>query len=202
MMKTRLPTLLFAAALAVGSAFAADAPGKGIKVQPLQSSNAEESFQTLLVARALQKLGYEVAPSKEIEYATAHVAIANGDATFMAAHWSPLHDDFYKNAGGDAKLSRKGTYSTNAAQGYLIDKKTAEQYKITRIDQLKDPKLAKLFDSTGDGKADLTGCNPGWGCEAVIEHQIDKFGLKNTVSHVQGSYAALMADKAKKFTVR
>ena len=199
MMKTRLPTLLFAAALAVGNAFAADAPGKGIKVQPLQSSNAEESFQTLLVARALQKLGYEVAPSKEIEYATAHVAIANGDATFMAAHWSPLHDDFYKNAGGDAKLSRKGTYSTNAAQGYLIDKKTAEQYKITRIDQLKDPKLAKLFDSTGDGKADLTGCNPGWGCEAVIEHQIDKFGLKNTVSHVQGSYAALMADTIARF---
>ena len=198
-MKTRLPTLLFAAALAVGSAFAADAPGKGIKVQPLQSSNAEESFQTLLVARALQKLGYEVAPSKEIEYATAHVAIANGDATFMAAHWSPLHDDFYKNAGGDAKLSRKGTYSTNAAQGYLIDKKTAEQYKITRIDQLKDPKLAKLFDSTDDSKTDLTGCNPGWGCEAVIEHQIDKFGLKNTVSHVQGSYAALMADTIARF---
>ena len=80
-----------------------------------------------------------------------------------------------------------------------MDKKTADKYKITRIDQLKDPKLAKLFDSTGDGKADLTGCNPGWGCEAVIEHQIDKFGLKNTVSHVQGSYAALMADTIARF---
>ncbi len=203
MMQSRLHTLLCAAILSVGSALipahAADAPGKGVKVQPLQSSNAEESFQTLLVARALQKLGYEVAPAKEIEYATAHVAIANGDASFMAAHWSPLHDDFYKNSGGEAKLLRQGTYSTQAAQGYLIDRKTAEQYKITRIDQLKDPKLARLFDATGDGKADLTGCNPGWGCEAVIEHQIEKFGLKNTVSHVQGSYAALMADTIARF---
>ncbi|MDG4869487.1 glycine betaine ABC transporter substrate-binding protein, partial [Guyparkeria sp. 1SP6A2] len=96
-----------------------------------------------------------------IEYATGHLALANGDATFVASHWNPLHADFYKNSGGDAKLYRKGAYSTNAAQGYLIDKKTADQYKITNIGQLKDPKIAKLFDTTGDGKANLTGCNPG-----------------------------------------
>ena len=188
-----------AAACAAFPLHAAGLPGKGVKVLPLKSSIAEESFQTLLAVRALQKLGYELEPVKEIEYATAYVAIANGDATFIAANWKPLHDDFYKNAGGDAKLYRKGIYSSNAAQGYLIDKKTAEQYKITNIAQLKDPKLARLFDSTGDGKADLTGCNPGWGCEAVIEHQLDKYGLKNTVSHVQGAYAPLMADTIARF---
>ncbi|MDA8454155.1 glycine betaine/L-proline ABC transporter substrate-binding protein ProX [Acidovorax sp. GBBC 3334] len=188
-----------ALALAVLPAGAQNLPGKGVKVQPLQSSNAEETFQTLLVSRGLQKLGYDVQPIKEIEYATAHVAIANGDATFMADHWDPLHADFYKNAGGDAKLWRKGAYSANAAQGYLIDRKTAEQYKITHIDQLKDPKLAKLFDANGDGRADLTGCNPGWGCEAVIEHQMKDFGLSGTVTHVQGSYAALMADTIARF---
>ena len=59
----------------------------------------------------------------------------------------------------------KGYLVNGAAQGYLIDKKTADQYKITNIAQLKDPKIAKLFDTNGDGKADLTGCNPGWGCE-------------------------------------
>ena len=32
---------------------AADLPGKGITVQPLKSSIAEETFQTLLVLRAL-----------------------------------------------------------------------------------------------------------------------------------------------------
>ena len=182
-----------------GAAHAKDLPGKGISVQPLQSSIAEETFQTLLVSRGLEKLGYTVQPIKEIEYATAHVAIGNGDATFMADHWDPLHADFYKNAGGDAKLSRTGTYSQNAAQGYLIDKKTADKYKITHINQLTDPKLAKLFDTNGDGKADLTGCNPGWGCEAVIEHQLKAFKLSDTVSHQQGSYSALIADTIARY---
>ncbi|WP_245638580.1 glycine betaine/L-proline ABC transporter substrate-binding protein ProX [Hydrogenophaga palleronii] len=177
-----------------GPATAQNLPGQGIKVQPLQSSIAEETFQTLLVSRALSKLGFDVQPIKEVEYPTAHVAIANGDATFMADHWDPLHADFYKNAGGDAKLYRQGAYSPGAAQGYLIDKKTADAHKITRIDQLKDPAIAKLFDNNGDGKADLTGCNPGWGCEAVIEHHLDAYKLRDTVTHVQGSYAALIAD--------
>jgi len=127
------------------------------------------------------------------------MSIANGDATFIATHWNPLHADYYKNAGGDAKLFRKGIFSPNAAQGYLIDKKTADAYKITNIGQLKDPKLAQLFDSDGDGKADLTGCNPGWGCEAVIEHQLTAFGLRKTVTHQQGNYSALIADTVTRF---
>lgn len=195
-LRQRLNLLLAAGLLAAGStaAHAQDLPGKGVKVQPLQSSIAEETFQTLLVSRGLEKLGYDVQPIKEIEYATAYVAIANGDATLIAANWKPLHDDFYKNAGGDAKLWRRGTYSTNSLQGYLIDKKTADAHKIRSIDQLKDPAIAKLFDVDGDGKAELTGCNPGWGCEAVINHHLQAYGLADTVEHVQGSYAALMAD--------
>lgn len=85
------PTLVAAAlALAGLSAHAADLPGKGISVLPLKSSIAEETFQTLLVMKALEQLGYEVQPIKEVEYPTAHVAIGNGDATFLADHWNPL----------------------------------------------------------------------------------------------------------------
>ncbi|MHB8949798.1 MAG: glycine betaine ABC transporter substrate-binding protein, partial [Rhodoferax sp.] len=134
MMNTRTftRTLLATALLTLGltSHAAANLPGKGIKVQPIQSAIAEETFQTLLVSRGLEKLGFDVQPIKEIEPATGHIAISNGDATFLADHWDPLHADFYKNGGGDAKLFRKGTYSGNAAQGYLIDKKTADKYKI------------------------------------------------------------------------
>lgn len=187
------------AVAAVAHGGGADLPGAGIPVQPLQSSISEEIFQTLLVSRGLQRLGYEVRPIKEIEPAVGHIAIANGDATFLADHWDPLHADFFKNAGGDAKLVRKGAYSGNAIQGYLIDRKTAEKYKITQIGQLKAPHLAKLFDATGDGKADLMGCNPGWGCEAVIEHQLTAFQLRDTVSHVQGTYAALLADTIARY---
>ena len=93
-------------ALSCLSVQANELPGKGVKVYPLKSSIAEETFQTLLVMKALQQLGYDVQPFKEVEYPTAHLAIGNGDATFMASHWNPLHADYYKNAGGDAKLYR------------------------------------------------------------------------------------------------
>ena len=197
------PCLIAGAALLSlsGPAAAGDAtlPGQGIQVLPLKSSIAEESFQTLLVAKALEQLGYEVQPMRDVEYPTAHIAVANGDATFMANHWNPLHADYYKNAGGDAKLYRKGVYSANAAQGYLIDKKTADAHHITNLAQLKDPAIAKLFDADGDGKADLTGCTPGWGCEAVIEHQLTAYQLRGTVTHKQGTYSALMADTITRY---
>ena len=79
--RTVLTSSLLAVGLAAGTgAQAQESPGKGVQVQPLQSSIAEETFQTLLVSKALQKLGYDVQPIREVEYATAHVAIANGDS--------------------------------------------------------------------------------------------------------------------------
>jgi len=200
-MKTLIHRVIAAGLLALGLNASADVlPGRGVTVQPLKSSLAEEAFQTLLVSRALEKLGYTVLPMKDLEPATEHLALANGDATFMASHWQLLHADFYKNSGGDAKLFRSpGAYAEGAVQGYLIDRKTAEQYGITRLDQLKDPAIAKLFDSDGDGRADLTGCNPGWGCELAIERHLGAYGLREQVSHRQGSYAALMADTIARF---
>ena len=174
-------------------------PGKGITVLPVKSALAEENFQTLLVMKALEQLGYTVKPWEELDYPLIHVAVANGDATFMANHWNPHHAEFYKQAGGDARLSRKGVYAAGAAQGYMIDKKTAEAHKITHLDQLKDPKLAALFDIDGDGKANLIGPNAGWGGEAVVAHQIKAFGLENTVSYTQGNYPALIADTLARF---
>ncbi|QKJ88320.1 glycine betaine/L-proline ABC transporter substrate-binding protein ProX [Paramixta manurensis] len=195
-------TVILAAALttlAATQVSAAELPGKGITVKPVQSTITEETFQTLLVSRALEKLGYSVEKPSEVDYNVGYTSIASGDATFTAVNWQPLHDDMYKAAGGDQKFYREGNYVQGAAQGYLIDKKTAEKYHITRIDQLKDPKLAKLFDTNGDGKADLTGCTPGWGCEAVINHQINAYGLSNTVVHNQGNYSALIADTIARY---
>jgi len=197
----RKMTLLAAAftTLATVQVSAADLPGKGITVKPAQSTITEETFQTLLVSRALEKLGYTVDDPSEVDYNVAYTSIAAGDTTFIATNWQPLHDDMYKAAGGDAKFYRQGTYVQGAAQGYLIDKKTAEKYHITRIDQLKDAKIAKLFDTNEDGKADLTGCTPGWGCEAVINHQIKAYDLSNNVEHNQGNYSAMIADTITRF---
>jgi len=179
--------------------FAELQPGKGITIQPGQDNIDGENFQTIIVIRALEELGYDVKPVQHAKYPALHVAVANGDVTFIADHWNPLHKAFYEKAGGPEKLSRTGAYIPNCAQGYLIDKKTAEAHGITNIGQLKDPKLAKLFDDDGDGKADLAGCPPGWGCERVIEHQMDAFGLRGTVTHNQGEYSAVIADSISRY---
>lgn len=185
--------------LAVAQTAAAELPGTGVTVKPAQSTIAEEGFQTLLVSRALEKLGYKVEKPSEIDYNVAYTSMAAGDITFIATNWQPLHDDMYNAAGGDKAFYRKGTYVSGAAQGYLIDKKTAEQYHITNIEQLKDPKIAQLFDSNGDGKADMTGCTPGWGCEAVINHQNSTYGLSDTVTANMGNYSAMVADTLTRF---
>lgn len=180
-------------------ASAQEQPGQGVTVQPLRSSIDEETFQTLLVSRALEELGYDVRPVMELEYDRGHKAVARGDATFMANHWDPLHTDFYEAAGGDEALYRKGIYSPGALQGYLIDRETAAQYDITNIRQLQDPEIAKLFDDNGDGRADLVGCPEGWGCERVIEHHLDAYDLRDTVSHRQGAYSRHINDVVRRF---
>ncbi|MFM2486802.1 glycine betaine/L-proline ABC transporter substrate-binding protein ProX [Celerinatantimonas yamalensis] len=181
------------------AAYAADLPGTGKTVQPVQSTIQEETFQTLIVDKAMEQLGYTVEPIKQVDYNVAYTAIANGDATYMAVNWEPLQNEKYKAAGGDKVFYRQGYYIRGAAQGYLIDKKTADKYHITNIEQLKNPKIAKLFDANGDGKADLTGCNPGWGCETATNYQIKKYGLSKTVEINEGNYAALMADTITRY---
>ena len=37
--------------------------------------------------------------------------------------------------------------------------------------------IGTMLDSNGDGKADLTACPPGWGCEKVIAHHFDVYDL-------------------------
>ncbi|WP_165313731.1 glycine betaine/L-proline ABC transporter substrate-binding protein ProX [Vibrio ziniensis] len=197
--KTLLSSSIAMSSIVGASAYAASLPGEGISVQPVQSTVAEETFQTLIVNKAMEALGYDVKPSKEVDYNVGYTSIAEGDATYLAVNWQPLHDDKFEASGGYDKFYRKGNYISGAAQGYLIDKKTAEQYNITNIEQLKDPKIAKLFDANDDGKADLTGCNPGWGCEGVIEHQMDAFGLRDTITHNQGNYAAIIADTISRY---
>lgn len=191
----------FMVALVAATAWAADLPGKGVKVQPVDQGLIEEQFQYEVLIAGLQQLGYDVQPILHMagEVTTSHLAVGRGDADFYAVHWDPLHKAFYEKSGGAKTMEKVGKLTPGALQGYLIDKKTADKYNITNLEQLKDPKLAKLFDADGDGKADLCGCNPGWGCERVIEHQLTAYDLRDTVEHNQGTYFALIADTIARY---
>ena len=171
-----------------------DKPGEGKPaVRVIMPAQIEEHFHHYVLLRALQELGYETAEPAEAEYQTMHIAIGGGDADFTANHWHALHAAFFEESGGAAVMSKVGVLIEGALQGYLVDKASFDA-GVTDISMLKDPEVAKRFDTDGDGKADLVGCTPGWGCERVIEHHLTEYGLRDTVTHNQGAYQAIIGD--------
>lgn len=170
----------------------------GANVTAVKTNVAEEAFQMQIVMEILKKMGHTVKATNDVNYDIAYQTIANNaksdDVYFIASSWDPLHNGKIEKMLQENKVVQFGEYISGCAQGYLIDKKTAQKYNIKYYNDLKKPDIAKLFDIDGDGKADLTGCNAGWGCEKVIEHQLDAYGLRDTVEHNQGDYAALIAN--------
>ncbi|MEO0406619.1 MAG: glycine betaine/L-proline ABC transporter substrate-binding protein ProX, partial [Cyanobacteria bacterium P01_A01_bin.135] len=155
----------------------------------------EEQFTTEIVNIGLAELGYELEDIRQVDYAALHVSVANGDIDYTTGFYNVGFDDSFENAGGDAKLERLGEVVPDGGlQGVLVDKPTADEYGIESLEQLQDPELAALFDSDGDGRANLAGCQTGWSCNTVIEHHLEAYELQDTVEQDQGAYAALLAD--------
>ena len=180
---------------------AEELPGKGIAVQPVDQGVIEEVFQLEIIIAGLKRLGYEVKPSISLArvIGMSHLMVAQGDADFYAVHWEPLHNHFFEKVGGEKTIYRIGTLVAETTQGYLIDKKTADQYDIRSFDRLQDPKIAELFDTNADGKADLTGCHVGWGCHRVIENHLDTFRLRATINHNQENYFEMIDATINRF---
>ncbi|MBP0021427.1 MAG: glycine betaine/L-proline ABC transporter substrate-binding protein ProX [Cyanobacteria bacterium SBLK] len=174
-------------------------PGEGIEVQAVHTNDISDYFSTAIINKGLERLGYEIEESAEVTPGILFVALANKDVDYTAIHWERLHNKFYEKSGGDEKLDKVGAIIAGMVQGYQIDKKTAEEHNITNLEQLKDPEVAKLFDSDRDGKADLAGCPPGWGCELAIEHHLDAYDLRDTVEHNQGAYALIISDTINRY---
>ncbi|WP_231506091.1 glycine betaine/L-proline ABC transporter substrate-binding protein ProX [Planktothrix serta] len=173
-------------------------PGKGVIVRLGTSDWIEDRFQTEIINMGLERLGYKTAPLVGVAYPALYTAVANGDLDIAPVFGEPGHNEFYKNAGGAKKLEKVGLLFP-LMQGYQIDKKTADKYGITNLQQFQDPKIAQLFDSDGDGKADLVGCDPGWSCELEMEHHFDAYKLRDTVEINQGNYTALIADALTRY---
>ncbi len=136
---------------------------------------------------------------KQSDYPVIYISIANGDLEYSTIYYQPGHEEFFENAGGTEKLEGVGILTPKGMQGYQIDKKTADKYNITNIEQLKNPEIAKLFDSDKDGKADLVACNPGWRCELVIDHQLKTYGLEDTVEQNRGQYESLLKNAISRY---
>ncbi|HHP7244809.1 MAG TPA: glycine betaine/L-proline ABC transporter substrate-binding protein ProX, partial [Elainellaceae cyanobacterium] len=158
-------------------------------------------FQAEVFRELLNQLGYSVSEPQTMENAEFYQAVAEGDVDLWANGWFPLHRTFLEPDSVSSQAEAVGfEVRGGALQGYLIDKKTADQFNIRNLEALKNPDVAQLFDSNGNGKADLIGCNPEWNCAQIIDHHLTTYGLDATVEHIQGDYTPLMETIIQRYT--
>ncbi len=190
-----LMAVCITAALCSGAAavLANDKPGKGITVRPARATWNTGFFQEALVRKGLEELGYTVAKVKDLQNPIFYKSVVLGDVDYWTNGWFPLHNEqlpknFSEKAGIYGYVVKSG-----GLQGYLVSKKAAEQFNIKSLDDFKRDEVKKAFDRNGDGKADMTACPPGWGCEKVITHHFKEYGLKDHINPIKASYEAGMA---------
>jgi glycine betaine/proline transport system substrate-binding protein len=170
-----------------------DLPGKGVTVNPGRATWNTGFFQEALLRRGLEEMGYKVNKPKDLQNPIFYKSVALGDVDYWANGWFPMHDSqlpngFYDKAGKYGYVAKAG-----GLQGYLVSKKEVEKFGIQSLDDFKRDEVKKAFDKNGDGKADLTACPPGWGCENVIAHHMEVYGLADHINPVKASYEAGMA---------
>jgi glycine betaine/proline transport system substrate-binding protein len=197
MIRNALIGAAIAAMMLVGTAPANAAgnalPGKGVTVRPARATWNTGFFQEALVRKGLEALGYTVEKPKDLTNPLFYKSVALGDVDYWTNGWFPNHDsqlpkNFYDKAEKVGYVAKAG-----GLQGYLVDKKSVEKYHIKSLDDFKRPEVKKAFDKNGDGKADLTACPPGWGCENVIAWHMKVYHLENDINPVKASYEAGMA---------
>ncbi|WNJ93590.1 glycine betaine/L-proline ABC transporter substrate-binding protein ProX [Bosea sp. 685] len=195
---TGLKTLTAAAVAMTAIAFATvpaaaqELPGKGKTIRYAQSDSLGANYVVAqIVMKAMKQLGYDVKLST-VNTTLFFQAAAQGDLDIATDVNFPQREPGFRAVEKQAEIVGAGMIVGGGINGYLIDKKTATAHNITTLEQMKDPKIAALFGR--DGKADLINCDPGWSCGDVVDFQLDKFGLKDTVKSIRGKYEALMVE--------
>lgn len=174
-------------------------PGKGVEVQPARATWNTGYFQEALVRAGLKELGYEVEKYKELQNPLFYQSVMLGDVDYWANGWFPNHVSQMPR-GWEDRIEVVGyVVKAGGLQGYLVSKEHVEKFNIQSLDDFKRPEVKQAFDVNGDGKADLTACPPGWGCEKVITHHFDVYGLDDHINPIKASYSASMADTIARY---
>ena len=193
-LKTLCLAVLLGAFLATSASAYNEMPGRGKVVKPGRATWTTGFFLEALYSRGLEELGYRVSKARDLSNPIFYQAVTYGDVDFWANGWFPIHnaqlpENFDQHAEIVGYIVKAG-----GLQGYLASKEQVEEFGIKDLNDFKRPEVKEAFDSNGDGKADLVACPPGWGCEKVISHHMDVYGLEDHINTIQAGYSAGMAD--------
>lgn len=196
----KLTTGAAAAMLALPAAATAQEsmPGEGVTVDMARASWDTGWWQAEVYSQMFQELGYDVSRITTLDNPPFYQTVAQGDVDLWVNGWFPLHNS-YEDAFSQGAEKIGHVAKGGALQGYLIDRKTAEEHDINYVGDLTDDDIQQLFDANGDGKADLVACPPGWGCETVITHHFEAYGWDDDFNAIKAGYSASMADALGRF---
>jgi glycine betaine/proline transport system substrate-binding protein len=181
--------------LLIGCSPQPNQPGDGKEIRMGQASWDTGWFQAQVYKLMLEELGYTIEEPIILENPEFYIIAATGYIDFWANGWFPIHDKYLEYENVQEKLEVIGyLVEAGALQGYLIDKITAEDLGITNLADFQDPEIAAVFDRDGNGKADLIGCNKGWGCAKVIDLHLEANDLTETVEQLQSDYTEQMIE--------
>ncbi len=186
--------LVASASLFGGTALAQDRPGEGVTIQPAVASWTSAVPVSWIFVELLEELGYNVRTPISLSNPVAYLALSEGDADYWANGWFPLHNPQLPDGFEDVATIFDPHCTACGIQGYLVDIASIEEHDITGINDFMRDDVREAFDHTGDGRADLYGCPPGWGCHEGINAMLDKFELRDYINHVDAGYSANFAE--------
>jgi len=175
--------------------------GAGVNVTMGRANWASGYIQAEIYKQVLEQAGYTVAsPSLlELDPSAGYLAMAEGSMDFWTNSWYPGHLSWHAAELTDGSLVADhvsivdGLFAGAGVQGFLITKSVAEEYGITSMQQMNDdPEINALFDTDGNGKAEIFGCQESWTCDNIISAQITYYGWDNIEQTIAG-YDAMFA---------
>jgi len=172
---------------------------KTVTVKPARATWNTGFFQEAVVRKGIEALGYVVEKPKDLQNPIFYQSVALGDVDYWTNGWFPNHNSqlpkgFYEKADTYGYIVKAG-----GLQGYLVSKAEVEKFNIMSLDDFKRDEVKKAFDADGDGKADLTACPAGWGCENVITHHMDVYDLHDHINTIKAAYEAGMASALARY---
>ncbi len=163
-------------------------------------------MQAEIYAQLLTELGYTVDRGPALKPEEFFPRLAEGEFDFWANSWPISHQRFFDTSMADG--SRAGDKMRfigsemllGGLQGFVVDIPTATSANIVTLDDIaNNPELRSLFDTDGDGRAEIAGCDVGWGCEKVIDTLIVENGWEDALVQVKGTHGELFAEQVARF---
>ena len=193
----RSSTLIAAVAAFVLMLSACAVEDEGGPVAMARANWSSGYMQAAIYEHLIEELGHQVTDpaAATLSPYSFYPALAAGQYDLWANGWFPLHDIYLEgeNVTGqavDLPIEPVGwEVAQGATDGLMVDKASADSMGITSMDGVAAN--AGAFDVDGDGKADLFGCNVGWGCEVAINEMIADSSWGSSVEQVSGNYDEL-----------